>query len=113
MKSGVANNKWFQVQLCKTHPMLLWNNSGGGAYKFESDFRDLLEMELLKFDELKSLIDGVHYIHYINPSNECFYYKDPFDDRGCFSKENYDFSNPYPYLVVNIGSGVSIIAGLY
>lgn len=84
--------------------------TGGGAYKFESDFRDLLEMELLKFDELKSLIDGVHYIHYINPSNECFYYKDPFDDRGCFSKENYDFSNPYPYLVVNIGSGVSIIA---
>ena len=85
--------------------------SGGGAYKFESDFRDLLEMDLLKFDELNSLIDGIHYIHYINPSKECFYYRDPFNDRGNFSKENYDFSNPYPYLVVNIGSGVSILAG--
>lgn len=84
--------------------------TGGGAYKFESDFRDLLEMDLLKFDELNSLIDGIHYIHYINPSKECFYYRDPFNDRGNFSKENYDFSNPYPYLVVNIGSGVSILA---
>ena len=68
-------------------------------------------MDLMKFDELNSLIDGVHYIHYINPTKECFYYRDPFNDRGSFAKENYDFSNPYPYLVVNIGSGVSIIAG--
>lgn len=84
--------------------------TGGGAYKFETEFNQLLEMDLLKFDELKSLIEGIHYIHYINPRKECFFYNDPFNDRGNFSKENYDFSNPYPYLVVNIGSGVSILA---
>ena len=34
--------------------------------------------------------------------------KDPSKD-GPMIKEPYDFHNPYPYLAVNIGSGVSVI----
>lgn len=64
---------------------------------------------LHKFDELDSLIRGIHYIEACNPVNECYYFKCPMDSAQC-EKVPYDFSNPYPYLVVNIGSGVSILA---
>lgn len=61
---------------------------------------------LHKFDEMDSLIRGIHYMEAHN-SRECYYYSSPME--RCV-KMPYDFSNPYPYLVVNIGSGVSMLA---
>ncbi|RWS00795.1 pantothenate kinase 1-like protein, partial [Dinothrombium tinctorium] len=82
--------------------------TGGGAYKFEEDFRREVNLQLHKFDELDSLIHGIHFIEAYN-THECYYIENPMvDDK--YIKIPYDFSHPYPFLVVNIGSGVSILA---
>ena len=65
-------------------------------------------MKLMKFDELDSLIRGMLYIETNNPK-ECYYFSDPTSDDHCV-KVPYDFSNPYPFLLVNIGSGVGVLA---
>lgn len=83
--------------------------TGGGAYKFESDFREHVQLELHKFDELDCLIKGIHYIDRHNPQSECYYWRNP-DNPVLCEKVSFDFRDPYPYLVVNIGSGVSILA---
>lgn len=82
--------------------------TGGGAYKFEEDFKREVNLELHKFDELDSLICGIHYIE-ANGEEECYYFNNPLNEELC-EKKHFDFSNPYPFLAVNIGSGVSILA---
>lgn len=84
--------------------------TGGGAYKFEKDFFNIVNMKLQKHDELNCLIQGIHFIDRLLP-NECYYWShpDPRNSEGSIKKP-YDFRDPYPYLVVNIGSGVSILA---
>ncbi|XP_056647876.1 pantothenate kinase 3 isoform X2 [Diorhabda carinulata] len=82
--------------------------TGGGAFKFEEDFKREVNLKLAKFDEFASLLAGLHYIDRSNPS-ECYYWANPTEEDRC-SKVNYDFSRPYPFLIVNIGSGVSILA---
>ena len=82
--------------------------TGGGAFKFECDFESEVNLQLHKFDELDSLIHGIHYIEAYNP-HECYYFKNPRNPDD-LSKTPFDFSRPYPFLVVNIGSGVSILA---
>ncbi|KAK5882712.1 hypothetical protein CesoFtcFv8_021269 [Champsocephalus esox] len=66
--------------------------TGGGAYKFENEFRSMADLELLKLDELDCLIRGLLYV-----------------DRSCV-KKTCTLDNPFPMLLVNIGSGVSILA---
>ncbi|XP_018565791.1 pantothenate kinase 3 isoform X2 [Anoplophora glabripennis] len=82
--------------------------TGGGAYKFEEDFRREVNMKLAKFDEFDSLLKGLQYIDKNSPT-ECYYWANPTDESKC-AKVNYDFSSPYPFLIVNIGSGVSVLA---
>lgn len=69
-----------------------------------------INLTLHKFDELDCLIKGIHYIDRHYPL-ECYYWKNADSDYpdGC-QKVPFDFHDPYPYLVVNIGSGVSILA---
>lgn len=83
--------------------------TGGGAYKFEEEIKENLGIHLRKSDELDSVIYGIHHIDKYNSSRECYYLRNPLSDTG-LEKIPYDFSQPYPYLVVNIGSGVSILA---
>lgn len=83
--------------------------TGGGAYKFEGDIWSELGITLRKSDELDSVIYGINFIDRYNFSRECFFMEDPLDDEKLVKKP-YNFSKPYPYLVVNIGSGVSILA---
>jgi len=82
--------------------------TGGGAYKFEKDIYRELNMKLYKFDELDSLMSGLRFIEQ-NNSTELYYWQHPFDEEKA-SKVAYDFKNPYPYMLVNIGSGVSMLA---
>lgn len=82
--------------------------TGGGAYKFEDAFQREVNMNLMKFDELDSLIRGILYIE-TNDPKECYYFADPTSENQCH-KVPYDLSNPYPFLLVNIGSGVSVLA---
>lgn len=85
--------------------------TGGGAYKFESDFRTMADLQLHKLDELDCLIRGVLYIDSVVSSgpSECYYFENPTDPDRCIQKP-YTLKNPFPLLLVNIGSGVSILA---
>lgn len=84
--------------------------TGGGAFKFDKEFEERIDLTLHKFDELDCLIKGIHYIDRHFPL-ECYYWKNADSDYpdGC-QKVPFDFHDPYPYLVVNIGSGVSILS---
>ncbi|XP_019880697.2 pantothenate kinase 3 isoform X2 [Aethina tumida] len=82
--------------------------TGGGAYKFEDDFKKEVNMKLAKYDEFESLLKGLQYVDANSPT-ECYYWSCPTDDTKC-KKETYDFSKPYPFILVNIGSGVSVLA---
>jgi type II pantothenate kinase len=82
--------------------------TGGGAFKFEKMFRDALGIELHKEDELKALVKGIDFMIHTCP-NEC-YYLSAYRFRCPLEKTSYSSRDiSYPYLVVNIGSGVSIM----
>lgn len=94
--------------------------TGGGAYKFEEDFIKEVNMRLSKMDELDALIAGVLYVDGMN-AQECYYWAPP-DELAVHShppyseaalsqyvRKPFDFSSPYPFLLVNIGSGVSVL----
>ncbi|XP_069779670.1 pantothenate kinase 3-like isoform X3 [Narcine bancroftii] len=85
--------------------------TGGGAYKFEPDLRTIANLQLRKLDELDCLIHGMMYIDAIgfNGCAECYYFQHPTDPERC-EKMTCSLDNPYPLLLVNIGSGVSILA---
>ncbi|KAF6734464.1 Pantothenate kinase 1 [Oryzias melastigma] len=85
--------------------------TGGGAYKFENDFRAMADLELLKLDELDCLIRGLLFIDRMgfNGHPECYYFQNPSDPDNCVKKPC-NLDNPFPMLLVNIGSGVSILA---
>uniref|UniRef100_A0A1A9WBP2 pantothenate kinase n=1 Tax=Glossina brevipalpis TaxID=37001 RepID=A0A1A9WBP2_9MUSC len=82
--------------------------TGGGAFKFENDFREQVNMKLAKFDELDTLIKGILFAEVQNRT-ECYYYENARDITKS-EKRVYDFSQPYPFILVNVGSGVSILA---
>ncbi|XP_007896217.1 pantothenate kinase 3 isoform X1 [Callorhinchus milii] len=85
--------------------------TGGGAYKFEEDLRTIVNLQLRKLDELHCLIQGMLHIDSsgFNGSADCYYFENPTDLEKC-KKVAYPLDNPYPLLLVNIGSGVSILA---
>lgn len=83
--------------------------TGGGAYKFEPDIKRGVNMDLHKFDEFDSLLHGIEFIQGYNPETELFYYSHPEDEELC-TKTVYDHRQVYPYMLVNIGSGVSILS---
>lgn len=80
-------------------------------FKFIFSFlysQQILGVHLVKYDELECLVHGIHFIH-AQSANECYYW----NNLNCLEKSekvSYDFkNNRYPYIVVNIGSGVSIL----
>lgn len=85
--------------------------TGGGSYKFEQDFLTIGDLQLRKLDELDCLIKGILYIDSVgfNGRSQCYYFENPADSEKC-QKLPFDLKNPYPLLLVNIGSGVSILA---
>ncbi|XP_077057304.1 pantothenate kinase 1 isoform X1 [Siphateles boraxobius] len=85
--------------------------TGGGAYKFEEDFRTVASLELQKLDELDCLIHGLLYVDSVgfNGHPECYFFQNASDPEHCV-KRPFSLENPFPMLLVNIGSGVSILA---
>ena len=77
--------------------------TGGGAYKFYDDMKRVLGIEVLREDEMECLIIGLDFFITEIP-REVFSYTDL--DPMHFEEPRL---NIYPYLLVNIGSGVSII----
>ncbi|XP_037939913.1 pantothenate kinase 3-like isoform X2 [Teleopsis dalmanni] len=82
--------------------------TGGGAFKFENEFRKEVNMKLAKFDELDTLIKGILFAEVQNRT-ECYYYENGTDIMKS-EKRAFDFSKPYPFILVNVGSGVSVLA---
>uniref|UniRef100_A0A7E4W211 pantothenate kinase n=2 Tax=Panagrellus redivivus TaxID=6233 RepID=A0A7E4W211_PANRE len=101
--------------------------TGGGAIKYAREAELELAMQLHKADELESLISGIEFIAENYP-DECYYYDNPLDDEKCrqviwrwssarcsstdeqYQREGRNESGlQYPYVVCNIGSGVSVL----
>ncbi|KAL8839054.1 MAG: hypothetical protein Q9170_001890 [Blastenia crenularia] len=77
--------------------------TGGGAYKYYDEIRRVLGVEVLREDEMDCLIIGLDFFITEIPE-EVFTYNDV--DPMHFEEARADI---YPYLLVNIGSGVSMI----
>ncbi|EEF37004.1 pantothenate kinase 1 [Ricinus communis] len=77
--------------------------TGGGAYKFTDFFKEKLGFSLDKEDEMDCLVAGANFllkaVHH-----EAYTYMD-----GQKEFVQIDHNDLYPYLLVNIGSGVSMI----
>ncbi|KAL6969448.1 Pantothenate kinase 2, mitochondrial [Sarracenia purpurea var. burkii] len=85
------------------HDNIIIKATGGGAYKFADLFKEKLGVSLDKVDEMDCLVAGANFLlKVVHP--EAFTYID--------GREEYvqiDHNDLYPYLLVNIGSGVSMI----
>ena len=77
--------------------------TGGGAFKYYDEMKKTLGVEVLREDEMECLIMGLDFFITEIP-NEVF---------TCSDQDPMPFLEPctdiYPYLLVNIGSGVSMI----
>lgn len=88
--------------------------TGGGAFKFASMFEAKLGIEIQKEDEMECLIRGMNFVLCHAP-NECYTFTDVvLDTQGLGTATKKIMPTPtgadlYPFLLVNIGSGVSIL----
>lgn len=91
--------------------------TGGGSYKYADMFRDEIDVTLVRVDELKCTVAGLNFL-LTAVDNEVY----TFDLPGSLRVQSHSFPDripprrfvdstqrPFPYLLVNIGSGVSII----
>ncbi|RIA98345.1 fumble-domain-containing protein, partial [Glomus cerebriforme] len=80
--------------------------TGGGAHKFYDSFTKKLKgVKVEKEDEMECLITGLNFLIAEIP-NEVFTYSE--NDPMCFV-DTPNPANMFPYMLVNIGSGVSIL----
>ncbi|TDZ15501.1 Pantothenate kinase [Colletotrichum sidae] len=77
--------------------------TGGGAFKFYDKMRDVLGVDVLREEEMECLIIGLDFFITEIP-REVFTYSETDPMHFVSPSENI-----YPYLLVNIGSGVSIL----
>ncbi|XP_010044613.2 pantothenate kinase 1 [Eucalyptus grandis] len=77
--------------------------TGGGAFKFTDLFKEKLGIVLDKEDEMDCLVAGANFLLKA-VQREAFFYMD-----GQKQFVQIDHKDLYPYLLVNIGSGVSMI----
>ena len=80
--------------------------TGGGAYKFHRAFQERLGITLEKEDEMACAVAGANFLLQ-TIRDEAFSYRD--DKKEFIGKDELTQESLYPYLLVNIGSGVSII----
>ena len=85
---------------------LMVQATGGGAFKFYDRIKERLGVEVEREDEMACLIMGLDFFITEIPS-EVFTYNDAEPDNAVEYQEAR--SDVYPYLLVNIGSGVSMI----
>ncbi|KAF9951991.1 hypothetical protein BGZ72_006592 [Mortierella alpina] len=77
--------------------------TGGGAHLYYEKFRDTLNVNIQREDEMECLITGLNFLITEIPF-EVFTYSEA--NPMCFEETPAD---PFPYMLVNIGSGVSIL----
>ncbi|KAJ6133418.1 Type II pantothenate kinase [Penicillium samsonianum] len=79
--------------------------TGGGAYKYYDRLKEELDVNILREEEMECLIIGLDFFITEIP-NEVFTYSDADAEPMQYAEARPDV---YPYLLVNIGSGVSMI----
>ncbi|KAI0566034.1 pantothenate kinase isoform 1 [Gracilaria domingensis] len=90
--------------------------TGGGSYKYEEAFRDEIGVLLTRLDEMTSTVAGLNFL-LSHVENEVYFYAPPQPERAPLPQNIPQSTrtfvpvnkNPFPYLLVNIGSGVSIV----
>lgn len=82
--------------------------TGGGAHKFYKLLNDELNMIVETEDEMDCLIAGLNFLVHKIPY-EVFTYSETEAEPMVFEDKVIDEEELYPYILVNIGSGVSII----
>jgi len=85
--------------------------TGGGSYKYAEMVKSKLGITFKQQDEMNCLIRGLNFL-LLNVDNESFTFswKDQKQTLISRTKElQTDANYPYPYLLVNIGSGVSVL----
>jgi type II pantothenate kinase len=81
--------------------------TGGGAFKYKDRMKEQLGIKLQGTDEIASLVRGIDFMVRHCP-DECYYLLEfELRSEAVYSTFNEPFA--YPFLVVNIGSGVSIL----
>ncbi|EFC40595.1 predicted protein [Naegleria gruberi] len=83
------------------------NATGGGAFKFSALLKNRFGFEVNKLDEMESLIKGLNFL-LLNIPNESFTFTKE-KKREYLSFHDKLHTDIFPYLIVNIGSGVSIV----
>eukprot|EP01059_Diplonema_ambulator_P007252 TRINITY_DN16742_c0_g1_i1.p1 TRINITY_DN16742_c0_g1~~TRINITY_DN16742_c0_g1_i1.p1 ORF type:complete len:450 (+),score=76.23 TRINITY_DN16742_c0_g1_i1:99-1352(+) len=78
--------------------------TGGGAWKFAPDMLDALSVKVKPLPEMQTLVDGLDFLLSHTTTDEVFEF-----DLGTKSKVFVNEPVSYPYMIVSIGSGVSII----
>ncbi|XP_039058092.1 pantothenate kinase 1-like isoform X1 [Hibiscus syriacus] len=100
---GANLNSGFHDRSAPSSDKIFIKATGGGAYKFADLFKEKLGASLDKEDEMECLVTGSNFllkaVH-----QEAFTYLD-----GSEGIVQIDPNDLYPYLLVNIGSGVSMI----
>ncbi|KAJ5918315.1 hypothetical protein N7454_010690 [Penicillium verhagenii] len=79
--------------------------TGGGAFKFYDKLKAALDVDIFREEEMECLIIGLDFFITEIP-NEVFTYNDSDTEPMQYAEARPDV---YPYLLVNIGSGVSMI----
>lgn len=102
------------VDLFNSEQLLQRNESfyatGGGAHKYAKVLTERLNVKVQTGDELKCLISGLNFLLQ-NVRDECYYLSDPASKKPS-PKRSWDLKKEgsvFPYLLVNCGSGVSIL----
>ncbi|KAJ3378053.1 hypothetical protein HDU92_007715 [Lobulomyces angularis] len=96
----------FLVNLTKENNTSTISATGGGAHKFYEKFKTILNLKIFKMDEMECLITGLNFLVRQIPY-EVFTFEEKkakFNVEGLNEKKSI-----FPYMLVNIGSGVSII----
>ena len=94
--------------------------TGGGSYKYSRLFQDRIDVTLARLDEMKCAVAGLNFmLRYVD--NEAYVYNSssssppstqvrPGATSGADCRRFIPrCDNPFPYLLVNVGSGVSIV----
>ncbi|XP_072888197.1 4'-phosphopantetheine phosphatase isoform X1 [Hemitrygon akajei] len=95
---------FIKAHLVKTETKVI-KATGGGAHKFKNLIEKKLGLKVDKEDEMTCLIKGCNFV-LRNIPHEAFVYVKHADPEFRFQTTHPDI---FPYLLVNIGSGVSIV----
>jgi type II pantothenate kinase len=80
--------------------------TGGGAFKYYDRIKERLGVDVMREDEMECLIQGLDFFITEIPNEVFTYHDEDYDNLIHYTDAPADV---YPYLLVNIGSGVSMI----